>query len=183
VADIGHLRSFDKTTGAKKEDVDMTQLKAKSLSGLAASSDGRIFITDTIGHSIFVVNPDQGNKAEIFASGKGVESPTGIVFDPKTSKFYVNMGLGTLATVDLEGKVQKLLKLPVKSPTGIGLDDDGNIYFSSFNRNVIYKVDKNLKSKVVASGIMSPYNISLDKAKRLILVPLFLKHKVYTIAY
>lgn len=183
VSDMRHLRSFDKLTGAKRDDTDLTSYNAKFLNGVALGPDGRIYVSETVGNMIFAVNPEQGNKVELFASGAGIDSPNGITYDPATNRFYVTMGFGVLGAVGMDGKAQKLVKLPVKGLVGIDIDADGNIYVSSFTRGVIYKVGKKLEMSVVARGLTSPANISLDKNKRLILVPLFLKHRAYTIGY
>jgi hypothetical protein len=183
VSDTRHVRTFDKKTGEKKDQIDLTSLKASFLNGITLGPDGRIFVCETRENLIISIRPDQGNKAEVFASGKELESPNGIIYDPKSEKFYVTLASGVVGTVDKEGKVQKLMKLPAKSLSGVDLDDEGNLYVSSLNKGVIYKIGQNLKPTVIAHGLDMPANISLDKNKKMILVPLFLKHKTTTINY
>ncbi|MBI3793212.1 MAG: hypothetical protein HY280_00600 [Nitrospinae bacterium] len=183
VADTPFVRVFDKLTGAKKGEIDLSSLKAKFLNGLATGPDGRIFVTETVGNAIFVIHPDQKNKAELFASGKGIDSPSGIAFSPKLNKFFVTMGFSVLATVDLNGAPQKFVKMPVKSLSGVDFDAEDNVYVSSFNRGIIFKVDKNLRTTIMVRGLVSPANITLDKKKQLILVPLYLKSRAMTVPY
>lgn len=183
VSDMRYVRSFDKLTGAKKDDIDLTPLNAKFLNGITTGPDGRLYVSETVGNMIFAINIEQGNKAEVFASGKGIESPNGIIYDAASNRFIVTMGFGILSTVGMDGKAQKFTKLPVKGLVGVDMDGDGNIYVSSFTRGVVYKIGKKLEQTIVARNLVSPANLSLDKNKKLILVPLFLKHKVYTINY
>lgn len=183
VSDMRVVRTFDKSTGAKKDDIDLAPLNAKFLNGMTSGPDGRIYVSETVGNMIFAINPADGNKAQVFASGKGIESPNGITYDAGANRFLVTMGFGVLSAVGMDGKPQKLAKLPVKGLVGVDTDGEGNIYVSSFTRGFIYKLNKNLEQTVVAKNLVSPANLSLDRGKRLILVPLFLKRKAFTINY
>jgi len=182
-ADIDHVRAFDKTTGALKADIDFTPLKAKYLNDVAKGPGGRVFVSDTVGNTVYSIDIEHGNKVEVFATGKNLESPTGLIYSPKLEKFFVTLGRGMVGTLDTGGKLEKFAVFPSRGLVGIDLDDEGNLFVSSFTRGIIYRIGPDAKPKVLAHGISAPADISLDKKKRLVLVPLFLRGRALTIAY
>src|SRR5579885_2649779 len=47
VADINHVRAFNRKTGAKLADIDLTSQKATFLNDVAIGGDGAVYVTDT----------------------------------------------------------------------------------------------------------------------------------------
>ncbi len=182
-ADIDHVRGFDKQTGAPTVDIDLSTLKVKYLNDVAAGPDGKIFTSDTVGNTVYSIDPANGNKVTAFASGKSLDSPTGLVYSKKLNKLYVTLGRGMLGMLDMDGKLEIIATLPSRGLVGIDLDEDGNVFISSFGGSVVYRIAATGKAKVLARVGSAPADISLDKKKRLVLVPLFLRHKAVTVPY
>ncbi|MBI5179126.1 MAG: hypothetical protein HZA04_07685, partial [Nitrospinae bacterium] len=183
VADIDCVRGFDKATGAPVADIDLSPMKAKYLNDVAIGPDGKIFASDTVGGQIFLINPAKGNAVEVFATGKALDSPNGMVFGKKRNKLFVTLGRGMVGALDMAGKLEILATLPARGLVGLDMDVDGTLFVSSFTRGHLYKLGADYKPVLLTHGLVGPMNISLDKKKRLILVPLFLKHRAFTIEY
>ncbi|MFQ5431586.1 MAG: SMP-30/gluconolactonase/LRE family protein [Nitrospinota bacterium] len=186
VTDIDHVRGFDKKTGGQKVSIDLRSFKPKFLNDLAQDYFGMIYVTDMGTNRIFNIDPANGNKADVFASGPELASPNGISFSAVQRKLiFANAGTGELYWLDEHGKP---LKFETKKKLDTGLDGidfdlEGNIYVSTFTGGKIYRIGRQGDVKQFVTDLITPADISLDTANRLILVPSFSGNRAFTLAY
>src|SRR5579884_1012376 len=142
VADINHVRAFDRKTGAKLADIDLTPQRATFLNDVAIGGDGAVYVTDTgisfdasgnQSHTgqdqIFKI---QGGRATVVATDS-LYAPNGITWDKANGRFI----LGPFA-----GKAVQSWKPGDKQPTpivdgpgqydGVEVLADGRILVSSW---------------------------------------------------
>ncbi len=183
VSDIDHVRGFNKSTGRKSADFNLTSFSPKFLNDLAADSQGRIYVTDMGTNRIFRIDPSSG-KADVFAEGEELGSPNGLVFLPRGRKFLlVTWDSGRLYSVDMQGRLKPASREMAANLDGVDFDDAGNIFFSSFSGGKIYRMSPQGKIKTVSRNLVTPADISLDRKKRLILVPSFNGNRAFTLNY
>lgn len=185
VADIDHVRVFDKESGVPLYDLDLAPLHAKYLSQLTVGPGGKIYVTETIGNAIFTIDPENGHETAAFVSGKEFDSVSGIVYSLKHNRFYITLAGGWIGELLPDGALKRLRQLPKKNLVGIDLDDEDNLYVSSFTGGRIYVVPSlgKDKPKEFVSRLQSPASISLDRKNRQILVPLFLSNRGVAIPF
>jgi outer membrane protein assembly factor BamB len=181
-SDIDHVRGFNKSTGRPTADFNLTSLAPQFLNDLAADSQGRIYVTDMGTDRIFRIDPASG-KANVFAEGAELGSPNGLVFLPQGRFFLVTWGTGRLYSVSLKGGLKPASREMFANLDGVDFDDEGNIFFSSFTGGKIYRLSPRGEIKTVSHGLVTPADISLDRKKRLILVPSFNGNRAFTLNY
>jgi len=183
VSDIDHVRGFNKSTGRPVADFNLTSFSPRFLNDLAADSQGRIYVTDMGTDRIFTIDPASG-KADVFAEGAELGSPNGLVFLPQSRKFFlVTWGTGRLYNVGLKGGLKPASREMFANLDGVDFDGEGNIFFSSFTGGKIYRLSPRGEIKTISHGLVTPADISLDRKKRLILVPSFNGNRAFTLSY
>lgn len=186
VSDIDHIRAFNKNTGAKKAGIDLRSFNPKFLNDLAEDYSGKLYATDMGSNRIFKIDPAEGNRVTVFASGSELASPNGIRFNLTKRKLaFVTWDTGEVFWLDSKGKTEKYTtkeKLDT-GLDGIDFDEDGNLYVSSFTGGKIYRIDRNGEVKQLVTDLVTPADISLDLKNRLILVPSFNGNRALTLDY
>jgi DNA-binding beta-propeller fold protein YncE len=183
VADIDTVRSFDKETGNPLINFDLTEVSPAFLNDLTHDSDGNLYATDRIENMILKIETRNAQKTSILAKDPLLGGPNGIVFNPQTGNLIVaSRDTGSILEVDPTGQVRPLLRSKgLKKLDGIDLDDDGNIYTSSFSDGRIYKIRSDFKRvKLFKEGLTTPADINLDRLNRLVLIPSFNGNKART---
>jgi len=186
VTDIDHVRGFDKKNGGQKVSIDLRAFKPKFLNDLTRGYSGMIYVTDTGTNRIFRIDPANGNKVSVFASGPKLASPNGISFSAAGRELvFANAGTGELYWLDEHGKPSKFEtdKKLDRGLDGIGFDKEGNLYVSTFTGGKIYRIDRQGGVKQFMTDIVTPADISLDTVNRLILVPSFSGNRAFTLTY
>ncbi len=184
VSDIDHIKGFDKKTGKAVADFDLTSFLPKFLNDIAVDRRGKLYVTDMGTNRIFMVDPSKGGKTVIFAESEKLGSPNGITFEKKTGKFLLaTWDSGELFRLSSSGKLRKIIKQNFTALDGVDYDEKGNIYFSSFKNGIIYKLTSSGKLSELVTGLVTPADISLDRKKRLILVPSFNGNRAFTLDY
>lgn len=185
VADIDYVRVFDKKSGVKKADIDLTSFHPKFLNDLATDGSGKIFVTDMGSNRIFAIDTAKQNRVSVLASDEKLASPNGILFHKKRKKLIINTwDSGKLFWVDLKGNLKKYTDAVLDTGLdGIDFDGEGGLFVSSFTGGKIFHIDKKGNVKVIAADLVTPADISLDRKKRLILVPSFKGDRAFTLDY
>ena len=185
-ADIDHVRGFDKNNGGQKVSIDLRPFKPKFLNDLAQDYSGMIYVTDMGTNRIFSIDPANGNKVSVFASGPELASPNGISFSAVKKKLlFANADTGELYWLDERGKPSQFetKKRLDRDLDGIDFDREGNLYVSTFTGGMIYKIDRQGEVQQIMTHLVTPADISLDRVNRLILVPSFSGNRAFTLTY
>lgn len=183
VTDIGTVKSFDKETGNPVFNLDLTEVSPAFLNDLTHDSDGNLYVTDMVANMILKIETRNAQKTSILVKDPLLGGPNGIVFNPQTGNLIVaSRDTGSILEVDPTGQIRLLLKSKgLKKLDGIDLDDEGNIYISSFSDGRIYKIRSDFKRvKLFKEGLTTPADISLDRVNQLVLIPSFNGNKART---
>lgn len=187
VADIDHVRGFNRRTGAPVADIDLSSQKATFLNDVATSPDGAVWITDT-GISFdatgAVTHPgtDQifklsGRKATALKADS-LNSPNGIAWDAANGRFIIGPFGSANILAWKEGE-----KTPTKVATGPGQYDgvevlaDGRILVSSWTDSSVHVVQGGTVTKLIPN-VNAPADIGVDSKRGIVAIPRFNDGKV-----
>jgi DNA-binding beta-propeller fold protein YncE len=179
VTDIDRVQKFDKTTGKFLGSIDFSLLNAKFLNDIATDNN-KIYISDTLGNFIFWIEPKNNYRVGTLAQGLALGRPNGLVYEETNKRLLVaTWKTGKILSVDQKGKILPVFrKKGLKSLEGIDLDQNGNIIFSSFSEGTIFRLKNYEQLEIIKSGLKTPGDISVDKTKKQILVPLMNSNQV-----
>ncbi|MEM9362953.1 MAG: hypothetical protein AAGA43_09965 [Bacteroidota bacterium] len=136
------------------EDVKVTTLIANfgANDGLSVGDDGTIYASNFdnfMGTQVLQVNPES---AAVEVAVDNLQAPLGNVFDSSGNAFVAhnvrrvepnsNETIGDVIRVDSDGNRTTLATLP-GFPSGITLDEEGNLYVSNFDFRGVHKIDVN----------------------------------------
>jgi sugar lactone lactonase YvrE len=173
VADIDHVRGYDKHSGKPVHDVDFTPLKAQFLNDLACDAQGAVYVSDTFADFIAKFSAADPKPA-IVAQGEKLGNPNGLCVHPKTGRLLVvTWGTGQVLELGSDGALKPAVAGTFKNLDGIDFDAEGNLYFSSFTDCKVYKVGADGKAAVFYEEPGTPADISIDRKKGLLLIPVF----------
>jgi hypothetical protein len=188
VADIDFARAFNKRTGAAIANVS-ARGKVKFLNGATVGPDGAIYMTDT--GVIFgpkgemshpgpdqVVRVTRAGATTALASPK-LEGPNGITWDSREKRFVIVSfaGKGIYSWKPGEKDVTLLGSGPGQQDGVVSLPD-GRLLVTSWADSSLFAMEKNGKSRKVASGIGSPADIDFAEKDSRVAVPQLMANKV-----
>jgi len=181
VADIDAVHRFDKTTGKFLGSIDLSLFNAKFLNDIATDNN-KIYISDTLGNFLFSIEPKNNFRVGILAKGLALGRPNGLVYEETYKRLLVAAWkTGKILSVDQKGNILQIFrKKGLKNLEGIALDQDGNIIFSSFSEGTIFRLKNYEQLEIIKSGLKTPGDISVDKTKKQILVPLLNSNQIYS---
>ncbi|HEY9227657.1 MAG TPA: SMP-30/gluconolactonase/LRE family protein [Gemmatimonadaceae bacterium] len=187
VADINHVRGFNRRTGAPVADIDLSSQKAEFLNDVAAGPGGSVLITDTgirfdanggMSHpgvdQIFKI---VGRKATALKADS-LNAPNGIAWDSANSRWILGPFNGTAVQAWKEGD-----KAPTTVATGPGQYDgvevlsDGRILVTSWADSAVHVVQGGNVTKLV-SNVNAPADIGVDTKRNIVAIPRFNDGKV-----
>lgn len=191
VADIDHLRAFDKNSGAAITSIALPG--ATFLNDVVVAPDGTIYVTDT-GISFSATGEvSHPGKDRIYAVKGGVPSvayespvlagPNGIAWDANNSRFVLatfgeaNQILGWAPG---ESTVANLAAGP-GGFDGIEVLSDGRILVTSWNDSSLSVITNGQLTKV-AGGMDGPADIGIDTQRNRVAIPRFTAGKVDYVA-
>ena len=187
VADINHVRAFDRKTGAKLADIDLSSQKAQFLNDVVVGGDGSVYVTDS-----GLAFDDKGQTShpgtdQIFkiTAGKAISlkpdslgSPNGIAWDKANSRFILGPFGSKSVQAWKEGD-----KAPTTLATGPGAYDgvevlgDGRILVTSWTDSTVNVLQNGALTKLV-TGVNGPADIGVDTKRMVVAIPLFNDNKV-----
>lgn len=132
------------------------------LNDVVADSSGNIYISDTQAHKIFKYNVAEGIVSTLVNAG--IQNPNGMVFDAKNNRillvsFRANSPIQSIQLPD--GSVSTILNTSIGNLDGIGFDDNGVIYFSSWETNSIYRLTSLTANPIpIWTGLSGPADFS-----------------------
>ncbi|HTE46463.1 MAG TPA: SMP-30/gluconolactonase/LRE family protein [Gemmatimonadaceae bacterium] len=187
VADINHLRAFNRRTGAPIADVNLSSLKASFLNDVVVGGDGAIYTTDT---GLFfdakgaMTHPglDQlikvtGRKAEVIKVDS-LNGPNGIAWDATNARFLLAPFNSTSVQTWKAGD-----KTPATLVTGPGTYDgievlsDGRVLVTSWADSAVHVIQNGAMSKLV-SNVTAPADIGVDTKRGVLAIPRFNDGKI-----
>ena len=122
------------------------------VTGLALSSDGTLYVSDSGTREVLRVTP-QGD-LEVFASGlsqDGGLGPVGLAFDSQDNLYATVYG-GSIRRITPDGTVSLLTDDEnLTSPSGLAIDEAGNLYASNFVSGKIVRVTPSGEASLLAT--------------------------------
>ncbi len=186
ISDIDRVVVADKNSGALLASVDLAPQGAKYLADMARGPQGRIYVCDTIGSKIFIIDPANNNEVSVFATGRELDSPSAIAYSPQLDKFLVTLANGYIGGIDMAGKVNpKFIKADFRNLVGMDIDGDGRVYAVSFTRGKVVRMDDlgQGPKRVLKEKLKTPGSLFIDRKNRKILIPLTLSHRLASLDY
>lgn len=187
VADINHLRAFNRRTGAPVADINLASMKAQFLNDVVIGGDGAVYTTDTglaFDAKGAVTHPgvDQifkivGRKATSIKADS-LNAPNGIAWDAANSRFVLAPFSGNAVQTWMPGDKQ-----PTTLATGPGQYDgvevlaDGRILVTSWADSAVHLVQHGAMTKLV-SNVSGPADIGVDTKRGVVAIPRFSDGKV-----
>ena len=159
---------------------------AKFLNDIAVSPDGTVYVSDTIGGTIYRI---KDNTPSIFMQGEQLESPNGLLYrdgrlyvaawGKNLAKDWSTESPGGIYYVDTKTKkIYYITKKPLGNLDGLEIDREGNFIVSDWVAGKVYRVDKRGKSKLLRSGAKGFADIAFVPDLNLIVVPEMLENKI-----
>jgi sugar lactone lactonase YvrE len=183
VSDITTVRKFDAKTGAPKGEIAIPG--ATFLNDVAASADGRIFVSDSGqkaggaglepngSDAVYVI--DKG-KPRALAKSKELGGPNGLLLDDK-SLLVNTFNSNELYRLDDKGARQDVTKLPEGGLDGLVRAGD-RLLVTSWKASAVFAGKLNDKFEVVVPNVKGPADIAYDGKRKRLLVPLFMDNAV-----
>jgi len=184
VADLKHVRAFNKTTGKNTANVPLEEFDAVFLNDIAAGPDGVIFVSDNQKNKVFRIDTQNGNEVSVLAEGSELNGPNGLYWDDEEGLLYVACWKGgTILTIDAEGEILTFMVNPEKFAhlDGIDRDEAGTFYVSDYHRNVVYRITPDKRVEALPGKLKTPADISLDRANNRLLIPEFSADRITTL--
>jgi sugar lactone lactonase YvrE len=186
VTDLDTVRLFDRKSGAPTGEVKVPG--AVFLNDLAATTDGRVIVSDTgmkagakggfepAGtDAIYAI--DKAKKLTTIAKAKDLAAPNGVYW--AADKTWVSsFSSSELYALDAKGKKSDVQKLPKGSLDGIVALPSGDLLVASWEANAIYRGKPGGDFTPVIENVKSPADIGYDAKRGRVLVPLFESNEV-----
>ncbi len=191
VSDIDTVRGFDKTTGQRRQIINLQPQGALFLNDLAADDRGNLYVSDTaifinpkaLG-TIFKIETRQQNRVTILVRNAALGAPNGLMIHPKTGQLLANTWGkdGKIVSISPNGQVEPFAEHPLWADLdGFDYDDAGNFYISSFTGGKIFRVLPDKSMTTVQSGLTTPADVHVDRKRNLLLIPSFTGNQIATL--
>jgi sugar lactone lactonase YvrE len=182
VADLDTVRMFDRKTGAAKGEVAIAG--ATFLNDIAVNGD-KVFVSDSglkggakgfEGSGTDAVYEIKKGKAEVVAKGEDLGRPNGLCADGG-KVHVVTFGTGEMYALE-KGKKTEVVKAPKGSLDGLIDLGKGDHLVSSWEGEVVYRLDAKGNATEVVKNVKAPADIGWDSKRKRILVPRFMDNRV-----
>ena len=187
VADITHVRAFNRRTGAKIADIDLSSQHATFLNDVAVGGDGAVYVTDSgllfdakggMSHpgtdQIFKI---EGRKVTALKADS-LNAPNGITWDATNGRFLLAPFSGTSVQTWKPGdKATATLVTGPGQYDGIEVLSDGRILVTSWADSAVHVVQAGAMSKLVPN-VGAPADIGVDTKRGVVAIPRFSDDKI-----
>lgn len=178
VADLDTLRAFDVKTGKPIAAVSFAgQPGAVSLVDVAVDQQGLLYASDMDANVIYRIDPAKQHAVSVLVRDAALAGPRGLAVHPKTGRLIaVSWHKGSIVEIAENGTITELVSngffsSRFKNLDGVDFDTWGNMYVSDFTAGKIWRMRPDHRFHVIAEYLPTPADISVDRAKNLILVP------------
>lgn len=177
VADLDAVRGFDKETGQPLQTIPFAKFHSQSLTGLAADSQGQLYVSDSDSNTIYRINPHKHFAVTVFAQHAGLSHPRGLAIHPRNGHLVgVGWEDGKIFQIDEAGTIQELFINSFFTGgfynlDGIDFDKYGTMYVSDLTAGKVWRIHANHKKEVIAEFLLSPAGLGIDRINHVILVP------------
>jgi len=167
------VRGFHLATGAQVMNLKIEDVE--NLNDVTSDNNGHLFVTDVFGEKIIKVYLES-QMYSTFVEGNGILNPNGIIFDNANNRLLVcsyrpNFPIQQVDLID--STVSTILETNLHYSDGITIDEDANVYFTSWSTKAIYKLNNNLSDIVeVYQNDGGPADIFYDKTRNQLVIPL-----------
>jgi hypothetical protein len=185
VADLDQLKGFDKATGKSLVAVSFPPLPSKgvvSLTDVTAGPNGLLYVSDQSNNTIYRIEQADGHRVSLLIHDDRLAGPSGIAVHPRTGHLIaVSWEKGKIFDITPEGQLSELesngfFTGRFQNLSGVDFDRWGNMYVSDFSRGKIWRMTRDQRFQVIAEYLLSPADISINRANNLILVPYHYAH-------
>ena len=184
VADLDQLKGFDKTTGKLVTTVSFSSRSQApvSLTDVAASETGLLYVSDQTSNSIYRVTPTDNHRVDLLIRDDRLAGPSGVAVHPKTHHLIaVSWEKGKILEITPDGHLSELepngfFTSRFQNLSGVDFDRWGNMYVSDFTKGKVWRMTREHRFQVIAEHLPAPADISIDRANNLILVPYHYMH-------
>ncbi|MCA9693842.1 MAG: SMP-30/gluconolactonase/LRE family protein [Myxococcales bacterium] len=185
VADITHVRAFDRNTGAPQRAIEVKG--ASFLNDLAVAPDGSVLVSDSglkktdkglglgDGQGIYRINAE-GEVSKVIAN-KDLGGPNGLYADVH-GVTVVTFGTGEYYQVAPDGTKGVTHKLEQGQLDGVVGLAGGKLAISSWEAKGVYVGTPGGEFTLTLTDLESPADIGYDSKRKRVLVPLFTKNTV-----
>jgi len=187
VADIDHVRAFNRRTGAPIADIDLSAQKATFLNDVVVGGDGAIYVTDSGLASDAKGAMTHPGKDQIFKiSGRtatvmtpdSLDTPNGITWDKTNGRFILApLGAKSVQTWKPGDKAAATLVSGPGQYDGVEMLQDGRILVTSWADSTVNVIQNGTLSKLV-TGVGSPADIGVDTKRMVVAIPRLSDNKV-----
>jgi sugar lactone lactonase YvrE len=187
VADIDHVRAFNRRTGAPIADIDLSKEKVTFLNDVAVESSGTIYVTDTgitldkkgtMSHPgvdrIFRIK----GRTAVGIAADSLDWPNGIAWDNASSRFIIAPSGGKVLRTWKDG--DRAAATLVSGPgdyDGVEVLADGRILVSSWADSAVHVV-QNGELTTLVPNVSGAADIGVDTKRNILAIPRFNDNKV-----
>ena len=184
VSDITKLVAIDIKTGKIKKKIHFPY--AKFLNDVATGPDGTVYASDMVANIVYA---HKDGKSSIFAEGKGIEHPNGLlVHDGKLylggwgknlQDDFSTDPLGRLLAIDLKTKKRTAVtKKPTGNLDGVEVDGKGGFVVTDWRAGKIFHINKKGRAKAIMTLPRGTADHAFLTDKKLLILPEMLEGKL-----
>jgi len=167
--DMTVLRRFDLATGRPLDPVEVSD--ATLLNGVAVSSDGTVYATNTRDpQRVFKIS--QAGETSILVEGAPLNSPNGIAIDNEGNIVVVNVADNAVLTFNTNGELINTERAAEGGNDGLVILEDGTKYVSSVRFGSVSRIRAGEETEVIASGIPSAASMCYDSVQNQLVIPM-----------
>jgi sugar lactone lactonase YvrE len=128
--------------------------------------------------AVYRFTPDGRRQNMVMSPSLG--GPNGIVVGSR-GIFVVTMGTGEIYRLEPDAKRTPVLPPSNRQLDGVVFNTDGELIFSDWATEAVYRVTRTGGVEVVVDGVPAPADIGYDAVRNRVLVPLFNDDAIYIV--
>jgi sugar lactone lactonase YvrE len=173
------VKVFDLASGVMTGSIDIPG--SFFLNDVTSDTSGYLYVTDFEANRIYKLRLSDYNVSTFVNTGAAI--PNGLLFDAPNNRLLVGTHTSSnayLKAVNLEDSTMtNVVDVGVQSD-GVTVDDEGNIYISTWVLNSVFRYDPDFSQPrvTVASGFTSPADIFFNKKYSSLIVPNYNANRV-----
>lgn len=168
------VRGFDLETGQLVMHVSIPG--SGVLNDITSDNMGNLYVSVVDSALIYKINIASENWSTFVSSG--LSSPNGIYFDEPHNRLLLvsSRNFSPLQAISLDdSSLTTIVYTGISILDGLTMDEYGNVYFSSWNTDAVYKYDSTFTNppELISNHAPDPADISYNSVHHVIAVPIF----------